>query len=102
MKKVIDGKMYNTETATEISSAGNSLGRGDFRHYYETLYRTKKGAFFLYGEGGPMTKYGQPCGDMTEGGDGFFVLSNREALSWCERHEVEADTIAELFEVEEA
>jgi hypothetical protein len=41
MKKVIDGKVYNTETGTEISRQ-KSTGRES------TLYRTPKGAFFRY------------------------------------------------------
>lgn len=57
MKKVINGKVYNTETAEEVASYSFS-NSNDFRYIREKLYRTKKGNWFLYGEGGPMTKGG--------------------------------------------
>ena len=102
MKQVIEGKTYNTETAKEIASYGNSLAMSDFRYFDETLFRTKKGAYFLSGEGGAMSKYSRPCGDMTGGGEGIIVLSVQEALEWCEQHDVGADRIEKEFEVEEA
>ena len=103
MKKVIDGKMYNTETAREIASFDNGLGYNDFRHCSETLYLTKKGAWFLQGEGGPMSKYSRSVGDMTGGGEEFEILTPNEALSWLENHEI-TDTIEEYFadKIEEA
>lgn len=102
MKKIIDGKMYNTETATWIGNGGG-VSRSDFNYYDEDLYRTKKGAFFLVVEGGPMTKYSRSCGNnCTSGGSRFFVLSDREALAWCERNDVDTDEIQEMFKIEEA
>lgn len=52
MKKIINGKMYNTETATELGDFWNGLSTSDFRNLSETLYRKKNGEFFLYGQGG--------------------------------------------------
>ena len=96
MKKVINGKTYNTETATEIENYGNGLGRNDFRNIDESLYVTKKGNFFLAGEGGAMTKYSEPCGNMTGGGEGIEPLSKTEALAWLERHGT-AEQVEEYF-----
>lgn len=103
MKRVIDGKAYNTETATEIADYSNDLGSGDFRNISESLYITTKGNFFLAGEGGPMTKYSQPCGNMTGGGEGIIPLSKDEALAWAEAH-ADGDVIEEYFSdlIEEA
>ena len=101
MKKIVEGKSYNTETAEDVASFGNGLGRGDFSSYDETLYRTKKGAWFLAGEGGPMTKYSRPCSNMTSGGSDIFVLTPSEAQKWLENHD-ETDAIAKHFTVEEA
>lgn len=56
MKKIINGKMYNTETATELGNFWNGLSTNDFRNLSETLYRKKNGEFFLYGQGGAMTE----------------------------------------------
>jgi hypothetical protein len=101
MKKVIDGKTYNTETAAEIGNYHNSLGSSDFRNIDESLYVTKKGTFFISGEGGPMTKYASHYGNASSSGDGMFVVSKEEALQWCESYDIDADTIAEYFDIEE-
>ena len=56
MKKVINGKRYDTDTATLMGSDSFSNSR-DFRHWIEELYRKNNGEYFLYGKGGAMTKY---------------------------------------------
>lgn len=103
MKKVIDGKVYNTETAELVASYNNGISRRDFGFCEEDLYKTKKGAFFVHGEGGAMSGWSQSCGSNGRcGGSGIEVLSKKAALAWCEEHGVDADTIAMHFEVEEA
>ena len=101
MRQVIDGKVYNTETATMIGQYSNGLGRSDFHYEWENLYVTKKGRFFLDGEGGAMTKYSEPCGNMTGGGASIIALTKEEALMWCEQH-LDADEFCQYFELEEA
>jgi hypothetical protein len=101
MKAVIDGKVYNTDTATLIGEASSRVGRNDFRWFSECLYQTKKGAFFLAGEGGPMSRWAEEDGNTTYGGSDVVVLTEAEALAWCEENDVDADEIAERFEVEE-
>lgn len=97
MKQIIDGKMYNTETAELLEEYFNDLPRGDFHCIDEALYRTKKGAFFLAGHGGALTKYAQPCGNCgTCGGDGIFPLSEAEAREWMEQHST-AEKYEETF-----
>lgn len=86
MKRIIDGKRYNTETATEITSREHGY-YNDFHHYSETLYRTRKGAFFLHGEGGPLSKYGcSLSGSMRGSGSDLIVLTEHEARDWLEQH----------------
>ena len=56
MKKSICRKVYNTETAELIKT--NNYGEfGDPAGYQESLYRTPKGDYFVYGVGGPESKY---------------------------------------------
>ena len=43
-KRIIDGKTYNTETATRISGYTQDSGRHD---YSESLYQNRFGAYFL-------------------------------------------------------
>lgn len=85
MKKTIDGKRYNTETATEIHEYSNGLGRSDFRFINETLYQTKKGVFFLHGMGGAMTHYSVCYGGMNSEGENIIPMSRTEALKWLEQ-----------------
>lgn len=86
MKKIIDGKVYNTETARIIGTWSNNLSTSDFRNETATLYVTKKGNFFVAGESGPMGSFAYSVGDMTSGGEGLFTLTREEALGWAERH----------------
>lgn len=104
MKQVVNGKMYNTETAEELFNVSNSLGVNDFRNYDFCVYRTRKGNYFLSGEGGPMTMFARPCGNMTGGGSAIIPISKDEALEWAENNNsnANADDIEKIFEVEEA
>ncbi|MGF6808412.1 hypothetical protein OKW30_003538 [Paraburkholderia sp. Clong3] len=103
MKRVIDGMMYNTETANRIAGWANTYNCSDFQYYEEDLYVTKKGAYFIAGEGGPLSPYSRPCGSNgTLGGKGMRVVTEHEAREWCEQHDVPVDVIAQHFEVEEA
>lgn len=96
MIRIINGKRYNTKTATYIGNACYSCG-GDFHHYDEDLYVTKKGAYFLKGIGGPMSRWSVSTGQNSwSGGSGIQVLDAQEALEWAERH-LDEDDIAEFF-----
>ena len=68
MKKIINGKLYDTDTAKVVGFYENARSRGDFSHMEETLYKKRTGEFFLFGEGGPMTKYAKSCGQNSWSG----------------------------------
>ena len=95
MKKIINGKSYNTDTATFIGEY--AVGRdGDFAYFCERLYRTRKGQYFLYHEGGPNSKYGK-----WECGTGYWtkdieLLDEEEAKAWGEQY-MDADEYEEVF-----
>ena len=96
MKKIIDGKRYDTETADDIADWGNGLGCTDFRNINESLYRTKNGAWFLAGSGGAMTRYSVSNGNMSSGGSDIIVLTDDEARRWLEDHDYN-DTLETYF-----
>lgn len=100
MKKIIDGKMYNTETAKELGYyQRNSC---TFSRICEILYKTKKGNYFLDGCGGPQSKYAVYDGNEVCGGEDIIPLSEEAARKWAEQY-LEADVYVEEFgEVEEA
>jgi len=96
MKQIIDGKIYDTETAEWIGEYSNHLGNSDFRHVYEDLYRTTKGVFFIDYDAGPYTKYAVYEGNVSYGGCGIVPISEEEAKQWCEAH-VKADQYIKIF-----
>ena len=103
MKKVINRKMYNTKTAEILHEWDNGIYGNDFRSCEETLYVTKKGNYFLHGEGGPMTEYAESHGNSTSEGSEIIPLTLEEVITWLEEHDG-ADVIEERFqtEIEEA
>lgn len=91
MKKIISGKLYDTETATKVASCYHGDGPRDFRHYSEALYRKRTGEYFLAGEGGPMSHYAVTTGTNSwSGGEKIFPLTYKDAREWAER-EMDAD-----------
>jgi hypothetical protein len=102
MKRIINGKIYNTETADHIGNFGSDCGPGDFRYEDTDLFRTKKGAWFICGEGGPLSRWSRPIGNGQSGGTGIEAMTTAEALEWCEFSRIDADVIAKYFSVEEA
>ncbi len=102
MKKIINGKMYNTETAEYIGRFDNGLPHNDFNYYREEFYRKRTGEFFVCGEGGPASPY---CKYLDDGWRGYgydiVPLELYEAKEWAEKY-LSADRYVELFgEVEE-
>lgn len=57
MKQVIYGKLYDTEKASELASWSNGYSSQDGRWVEETLYRTVKGNYFIFGRGGWLSRY---------------------------------------------
>lgn len=96
MKKIIDGRRYDTETAKLIGEDSYS-NPSDFNYWSEDLYQKKTGEFFLYGEGGARTKYAQAIDSNSWcGGERIMPLSFQEAREWVEKH-LDADTYEEVF-----
>jgi hypothetical protein len=96
MKKVIDCTLYNTETAELLHNWSNGKFTSDFGYCRESLYKTKKGAYFIMGEGGPMSKYAKSCGSNTSGSEDIQVLCLTEATRWLEEH-AGSDVLIEKF-----
>lgn len=97
MKKIINGKMYNTETAKALGTAYSNAPVNSFEYWKETLYKKKTGEYFLYGYGGPVSQYAK-CIDMNtwSGGDKFIPLTETKAMKWAERY-LSAEEYCDIF-----
>ena len=100
MKKIINGRRYDTDSAKALAEASYS-NRSDFNFWEETLYRKSTGEFFLYGEGGPASRYAQAVGQNSwSGGERIMPLSTEEAKKWAEEN-LSGEEYEKIFEVTE-
>lgn len=86
MKKIINGRKYDTDTAKIIASYSNECPCSDFRFFHERLYQKHTKEFFVYGYGGAMSKYAETCFDGRTGGENIIPLSLDEAKEWVATH----------------
>lgn len=85
-KRIIDGKTYNTETATQIAGWGGGDGPYESGRY---LFQTRFGAFFAYT---------YLDGTDEEDHETIVPLTPEEARAWLEEHEsYNPDLIERLF-----
>lgn len=97
MKKIIKNKVYDTETAKKIGSTSYGESSRDFSHWSQVLYRKKTGEYFLYGEGGPMSRYAKSCGQNNwSGSEALEPVSYENARAWAEEY-MDADAYQDEF-----
>lgn len=89
MKKTIQNKVYNTDTATEVASVSNHAPGNDFRVWWEVLYQTPKGNWFLRAQGGPLSKHAGETYHGSTWGDHFIPMTRKEAFAWCEENDAQ-------------
>jgi hypothetical protein len=83
-KRIIDGKTYNTETATQLAGWDDDEGFFQSGRY---LYQTRFGAFFLY-----------VWSDEPEQGEDIIPYTPEQAREWLEKNQSHrADLIESLF-----
>lgn len=96
MRKIINKKLYDTETATYISDYTYGTPR-DFSYVSESLYQKRTGELFLHAEGGPMSKYGKSYGDNSWGyGEEIIPAADFDVKEWVSQY-CDAETYIKLF-----
>lgn len=86
MKKIINGKLYNTDTAKRLGEWVNDI-TDNLNWVSETLYQKQRGEFFLHGEGGPRSKYAESIGQGNwSSGEKIIPLSYDAAQEWAEEY----------------
>lgn len=102
MKRIINGKVYDTSKAKHIGFSSNNCSYSDLNYCAETLYQKKTGEFFLHGESGANGKYSKSLGNNSWcGGEDIIPLDWEAAREWAESH-MDANAYEEIFgEVQE-
>ena len=86
MKHIINGKVYDTEKAKYLGVDSYS-NPSDFHYWCEELYQKRTGEFFLYGKGGPMSRYAERIEQNGwSGGEQIIPLTYDKAREWAEEH----------------
>lgn len=97
MKKIINGKSYNTESAELVAEWSNNLTYRDFGWVREKFYRKRTGEYFLYGAGGPNSRYAEASGSNSwSSGERIMPLTYKEATKWAEDH-LDGDEYESIF-----
>lgn len=87
MKSIINGKRYDTATATLAHSWDNGHYTSDFKYRSKDLYRTPRGAWFIHHEGGAMTDMAERCDSNSYcGGSSIEPVSDDDARAFLESH----------------
>lgn len=86
MRRIIDGRVFDTETAAQLCELPCSANPGDFAWHESALYRSPRGRFFIAGRGGPASLWAEPAqGGGSTGGDGIRIVDEDEARRWMEQ-----------------
>ena len=100
MKKIINGKLYDTDKAVKVGAWDNHE-YGDIKYICETLYRKKTGEYFVHGEGGAATKYAVAAeADRWKAGERIMPMAYDAAREWAEEH-LTADEYQTAFKIDE-
>ncbi len=104
MKAIIDGKTYNTETATELFTNGTYY-TANFSDWYNTYYITKKGVFFMHYWGGATTRYAKSSnnGRSRSDGSGIRVVTKEDVIKALNTDSYSiSEEVVKHLEIEEA
>lgn len=100
MKKVINGKRYDTDTAEFVGAGHSEYPVNDFNYFKEDLYLKKTGEFFIHGIGNAGSKYSESTGyNSYIGSERLIPLTEDEAKSWVEKY-LDADEYEKLFDLD--
>ena len=85
MRKIINGKAYDTNTAKLLTVWKNDCSPTDFSYTSESLYIKRTGEYFIHGESNASGKYARLSYGMYGSGEDITPLTKEEAVEWVER-----------------
>jgi hypothetical protein len=104
MRKVLNGKIWDTSKATALCEIWTGTGIKDFKHMDCTLFVTPRSkSFFLAGYGGGLTVFSKTLADGSiSGSEGIVPIDADMARRLCEEQDVDVETMEKYFNIEEA
>ena len=91
MKRLITNKKYDIDDARLVAEYHNDLDSQNAEFCFEELYLKKSGGYFLYGRGGPLSRWADVKGE------GIKPLSVEEAQKWVKQHANDQYEYADLW-----
>ncbi|WP_320178896.1 hypothetical protein [Roseovarius pacificus] len=86
MKIIFNKKIYDTDQAKEITSVRHATPN-NLAWFLEDFYRSRNGAWFIVGDGGPLSHYAVEFEDGNkEGRRRLKPMSPDETIAWLEKH----------------
>ena len=101
MREIIDGRVYDTDTAEYLAFWCNKVAVTDFHYYCEELYMKRNGEYFLYGEGNGLSPYASYGYGGSSYGEAIVPLTLAEAKEWAEKADCYEDVFGEVSEDDE-
>ena len=99
MYQIINGKRYNTQSATKLADWDNGVITTDFTYCRERLFVKRTGEYFIAGESGPLSKYATHNGMNNSGwGEEIIPMTAEEAQEWAQEH-MDAEDFDKAFEI---
>ena len=87
MKKVTNGRNYDTDNAMAIAFYECSSNHSSRYYYSERLYMTDNGEFFLHGTGGFLSPYAAKSEDGSKKtGEEIIPMPTEKAKHWIMFH----------------
>jgi hypothetical protein len=95
LTKVINGKTYRSHTAQLIVTLPSPFPKNSNKWHDTRLYRNQRGAYFLAGEGGSLSRWKKITPRGAIPGEGIEPLSKDEALAYAKDAGLSPDRFAQ-------
>ncbi len=93
--KVINGKTYRSHTAQLIVTLPSLFPKASNKWHDTRLYRNQRGAYFLAGEGGSLSRWAKSTPRGAIKGEGIEPISKDEALAYAQYAGLSPDRFAQ-------
>lgn len=104
MKRIINGKTYDTDTATLVAEWDNGKFANDMFYEYGNLYITDNKQWFLTGDEIFMNVQtgGEVYPEFQKDRSGKMMLLNEnDVLSWCSLRAIDPDELKDHLTIEQ-